>query len=214
MIARLRNYFITGIAVILPAALTILILRYLVLTINNRILNPILGLLEPSLRETEIIYLKYLIKGLVLVAVCGAVILIGFATKNIVIRRLISFGERLLYKIPLINKVYTSIREITNAFLTHGKRVFQRVVLVEYPRKGIYSIGFVTSESRGEIQAKVHERIINVFIPTTPNPTSGVLLMVPKESVLDLDMSVEDGIKLVISGGAITPPSRVKVQND
>lgn len=203
---KLRNSFITGIVVILPAIITILIIRYLFLTINNLILDPILGFFVAHLKGAGVIYFKYLIKGLIFVCVLGLIVLIGVATRSIILRRLFSFGERLLYKIPMVNKIYTSIREITHAFLASGKTVFQRVVLVEYPRKGVYSLGFVTSESQGEVQARTKEHLINVFIPTTPNPTSGVFLMVPEESAINLDMTVEEGLKLVISGGAITPP--------
>ena len=202
---KLRNSFVTGIVVILPAIITIIIIRYLFLTINNLILNPILGLFAPHIKGSGLIYFKYLIKGLIFVCVLGLIVLIGVATRSIILRRLFSFGERLLYKIPMVNKIYTSIREVTNAFLAHGKTVFQRVVLVEYPRKGIYSLGFVTSESRGEVQVRTKECLINVFVPTTPNPTSGVFFMVPEESAINLDMTVEGGLKLVISGGAITP---------
>lgn len=210
MIAKLRNYFITGVVVILPAALTVLILRYFFIKINSLLLDPILRLLGPYVPGAGMIYFKYLIKALILVAVVGGVVLIGMATRNILVKRSISFGERLLYRIPFVSKVYTAVREVTHAFLARDRRLFRRVALVEYPRKGVYSLGFVTSEGRGEVQAKTNQHVLNVFIPTTPNPTSGVLLMVPQQDVIDLDMSVEEGIKLVISGGGVTPPYEKK----
>lgn len=206
MWVKLRNNFFAGMAIILPAILTIFIIRGLFLMVNNRVIDPILKIVEPYLRGVGIIYFKYTVKVLILFGVISVIILIGLATKSIIISRLISFGERLLYRIPLLNKIYTSVRQITHAFLARGRGLFQRVVLVEYPRKGIYSLGFVTSDASGEVPSKTSQDLLNVFVPTTPNPTSGVILMVPKESVVELEMSVEDGLKLVISGGTVTPP--------
>ena len=116
--------------------------------------------------------------------------------------------EQLLFKVPMIGKIYTIIKQLSFAFLGQGKGLFERVVLIEYPRKGIYSVGLVTAKGKGEIQAKIPQGVLSVFVPTTPNPTSGVYLLVPEDEAIALDMSVEEGLKVVISGGTITPPFR------
>ncbi|MCK4423897.1 MAG: DUF502 domain-containing protein, partial [Candidatus Omnitrophica bacterium] len=135
----------------------------------------------------------------------GMVVVVGFMTRMIVVRKMISYGEDLLYRLPFVNKVYSTIRQISRAFLGSRKNVFQKAVMLEYPRKGIYSIGFLTGQSSGEIQVKIKSTVFNVFVPTTPNPTSGVFLIVPEKELIVLEMTVEEAIKLVISGGAVTP---------
>ena len=205
---KLRNNFITGIAVILPVIGTIFILRFIVIKTNNLVLNPALDFFRSYLPFTiGVVYLKYLIKGLILVAILLLIAVIGLATKNIIIRRFFSFWERILYRIPMVSKIYKAIRQISHVFLVRDKSLLQRVVLLEYPRRGVYSIGFVTLERYHQIESKVSKEIINVFVPTAPNPTSGVLLLAPREELIDLDMSIEEGLKLVISGGGVVPPA-------
>ena len=202
---KIRNNFFAGIAVALPLVITIFILRFIVIITNNLVLNPSLEFFKKHLPASGVIYLAYLIKGLVLLAILGLITLVGLATRNIIIRRFFSFWERLLYRIPVVNKVYLAIRQISNAFLVRDKSLLQRVVLLEYPRRGIYSIGFVTSEKYRQIQEKISKNIVNVFVPTAPNPTSGVLLLAPREELIDLDLSIEEGLKLVISVGSVVP---------
>jgi uncharacterized membrane protein len=202
MFARIRNNFIAGLAVILPAALTIIILQFLIIKINKLILDPIISIYSPYLGKPHLIYLT---KGLVLVLFIFLIALIGLATRIIVIRRLFGFGERLFFKIPMIGKIYVAIKQISYAFLGERRGIFKRVILLEYPRAGIYSLGFVTSKSKGEVQKKTKKEMVNVFIPTTPNPTSGMFLLIPEEEAISLDISVEDGLKLIISGGVVVP---------
>lgn len=133
-------------------------------------------------------------------------VLVGFLARRVVGKRVLRAGEGLIGQMPLLNKVYPFMKEISHTMLSGQKTMFQRVVLVEFPRSGVYAIGFVTSETGGEAQVKTKERVINVFVPTTPNPTSGFLMLVPQEQVMDLEMSVADGMKMVISGGAVVPP--------
>ena len=127
-------------------------------------------------------------------------------------RRLVAIGEAIIKHVPLLNKTYGFMKEISQTLLAGKQTMFQRVVLVEFPRPGIYSIGFVTSETRGEAQEKTKETVINVFVPTTPNPTSGFLILVPREQLIELDMTVAEGMKMVISGGAVVPPYTAKTQ--
>jgi len=107
----------------------------------------------------------------------------------------------------MISTVYKGLKEMSSAFLTDQKSIFKKVVLIEYPKDGVYAIGFVTSETRGEAQEKTKENVINVFVPTTPNPTSGMLVLVPQDDVISLNMSISDGMKMIISGGAVAPKS-------
>ncbi len=202
MFTRIRNNFIAGLAVILPVAVTVIILQFLIVRVNRLILDPIIRIYSPYLNKT---YLVYLTKGIVIVLSIFLVALIGLATRVIVLRRIFGIGEKLFFKIPMIGKIYVAIKQISAAFLGKRRGIFKRVILLEYPRKGIYSLGFVTSKARGEVQEKTKKQTLNVFVPTTPNPTSGVFLLVPEEEATALDISVEDGLKLIISGGVVVP---------
>ena len=130
--------------------------------------------------------------------------LIGFMTTNLIGKRLIDPGEKFISSIPLVKNVYAAVKQISDAMLSSKGKNFRRVVLIEYPRKGIYTLAFVTGVSRGEVQDKTKDNVINLFVPTTPNPTSGFYLMVPEADVINLDMSVEDAFKLLISGGMVS----------
>ena len=202
MLARFRNNFIVGLLVLLPAIVTALLLGWFIATVNSLFLEPVARLLRPYLPEA---YLQNVAKGVMLIIAILLIVAIGFVSKSLLGRRLINYIEWIFVKIPMINKVYSAIREITSAFSGTGKTMFSKVVMVEYPRKGMYAIGFITSEEMGEIQDKTKEHIYNVFIPTSPTPFSGMLVMVPKEDLTILDMSVEDGLKLIISGGTVVP---------
>lgn len=211
MFRKIRNYFITGLVVILPVILTFVILRFLVIKTNTLILEPITDILTknvtfslPSLYFLNI-EIEHLIKILVLIIILIFIVVIGLATKLFIIRKIFAGIEKLFLKVPMISKIYISIKQLSNAFLGQGRIIFEKVALVEYPRRGVYSIGFVTSKSRDEVQDKTRLNMMNVFIPTTPNPTSGVFLLVPEKELIYLDMSVEEALKLVVSVGKISP---------
>lgn len=125
-------------------------------------------------------------------------------------REVIKLGGHLLAKIPLINRIYIAIQQISNAFLSEKQEIFKKAVLIEYPCKGIYSIGFFTQDTKGEVQDRLNQDVVSGFLPTTPNATSGFLLFVPKTAVIELDMPIEEALKLVISGGAIVAASSFK----
>lgn len=206
MFNKIRNNFITGLAIIFPLAITIIIIRFLAIKINSYILNPLVGFLNlnPYLTEHSI----YIAKVLGFLIVILLISLVGWAASIIFLRRLFAFGERIFVRVPMIGKIYSVTKEIGSAFLGHGKAFFKKVVLIEYPRKGVYSIGFTTGEGKGEIKNTAGVELMNVFVPTTPNPTSGIFLLVPKDEVRVLDMSVEEGLKTVVSSGTITPSIR------
>ncbi len=203
MFAKFRNAFISGIAVILPIAITFIIFRFLFDNINDLILNPLIKSLRPYLADPHALYAA---KAGIFVLLIFAVCLIGWGANILVLRRFFGIWERIFLKIPMLGKIYNAVKQIGTAFLGQGKTIFKKVLLIEYPRKGVYSIGFVTGESQGEIQALTKQNVLNVFVPTTPNPTSGVFLLVPQHEVIYLKMTVEEGMKLVISGGAVSPP--------
>jgi uncharacterized membrane protein len=203
LLAKIRNNFIVGLLVLLPAVVTILLLRWFIATVNSLLLEPIASILRPYLPEA---YLKNVAKGVMLIIVILLIVVIGFISKSLLGRRLINYIERAFLKVPMINTIYGATKDVISAFSGTGKTtMFSKVVMVEYPRKGMYSIGFITSEGMGEVQEKTKENVMNVFIPTTPNPTTGMFVMVPKEDLTILDMKIEDGLKLILSGGAVTP---------
>lgn len=210
MLKSLRKNFITGVAVILPAVITIWLVKFIIDKTNNILLEPMVKFLHLYILDSAI--LENLAKVLIFVFLVVVISIIGFGTRILFLRRLFSFLEKNIHQLPMIGKIYGAIKEISHAFLGQSKGIFTRVVLVEFPRKGIYAIGFVTSEGKGEVQDKTIEKVINVFVPTTPNPTSGFLLLVPEGEMIKLDMSVEEGLKLVISGGMVPLPERVTIK--
>jgi len=133
---------------------------------------------------------------------------LGFFSRYVIGRLVINTVEKILSRLPFINTVYRWVKQIVDTFTQQQKTVFQEVVLIQYPRRGVWAVGFRTSETRAEIQAKTGLQLSNIFVPTTPNPTSGFLLLVPSDEVIPLEMSVSDGMKLIISGGAVAPPTR------
>src|SRR5271169_589633 len=159
-------------------------------------------MLPDSLRQQM---LTPLYRIIALVLFVAFTIFVGRITRLVVGKRIVSGTESLITHVPLLNKTYGFMKEISQTLLSGRKTMFQRVVLVEFPRTGVYSIGFVTSESGGEVQEKTSETVINVFVPTTPNPTSGFLILVPRGQLVDLTMTVAEGMKMVISGGAVVP---------
>ncbi len=192
LFAYLRRYLITGIVVTLPAFVTIWVLWNLFSFIDG-LPKKIPG--QPFAG----------IPGVGFVIFFVMIIFVGIFATNIIGKRLISFGEKIMARIPLANRIYKAVQQISTAFLGSQRSIFSQAVLVEYPRKGLYSLGFVTSEAEGEVQHKTENRLVCVFVPTTPNPTSGVLIFSPREHLIYLDMTTEDGLKLVISGGVVVP---------
>jgi uncharacterized membrane protein len=198
-----RNSFFAGLLVIMPLAGSILILLSLFTWVTDFML--------PDQLRRQMFTPLYRIAALLVFIIFTT--LVGWITRLVVGRRMIALGEAIIARVPLLNKTYIFIKEISHTLFSGRKTMFQRVVLVEYPRAGVYTIGFVTSDAIGETQAKTPEPVINVFFPTTPNPTSGWLALVPRSQVTELDMSVADGMRLIVSGGAVVPPFTPKPQS-
>lgn len=196
--AALKANLIAGLLVAAPLAATVFLLR-LILRWGDKIM-----LLVPEAYRPES-YLPFEIPGLGIFLLFALLFLLGILARNILGRTLVRLGERIMGAIPLVNKVYQSVKQLMETVLVGGGRDFKRVVLVEYPRRGIYALAYVTGRTYVEFSKKTGKNVINLFLPTTPNPTSGFYLIVPEEDVIELDISVEDSFKILISGGLINP---------
>ena len=200
MFHRLRTYFFTGIVIAAPLGITIFIAWKFIGLVDNWVTPLIPAAYNP---ET---YLPFDIPGLGLLIAIAVLTLIGALTASLAGRVLVRLGERLVARMPVIRAIYGALKQIFETVLAQSSKSFREVVLVEYPRRGIWAIAFVTGHTEGEVQHLAEDDLVNVFLPTTPNPTSGFLLFVPRSTLVTLNMTVEEGIKLVISGGIVTPP--------
>lgn len=198
----------TGLAIVLPGVLSIGVLLWFFGTVAN-FTDQLLFFLPRALTHRAggdgpvYWYWSLVALGLAVVLV-GAV---GWLARYYLGKRLIEWVDTVLLRIPLLNRIYGTIKQVNDAFSSTNKTSFRTVVLIEFPRAGMYSVGFLTSEQQGEIPTRLGEKTVCVFVPTTPNPTSGFLVLVPEEQVTKLEMSVADGIKYIISLGAIVPDS-------
>ncbi|MEQ9606704.1 MAG: DUF502 domain-containing protein [Kiloniellaceae bacterium] len=201
-ITRLRNYFFAGILVTAPIAITVWLAWEFVAFVDGRVTPYIPAQWNP---ET---YLPFSIPGLGVVIVVFGLIMIGFLTAGFVGRSLVAASERLLARMPVIRSLYSAVKQIFETVLKEQSRAFREVILFEYPRKNCWALGFITGPAEGGIQELTPDDTVNVFLPTTPNPTSGFLLFLPRRETQILSMTVEEGIKMVVSGGIVTPPDR------
>lgn len=197
--ARFRRYFLAGILVTSPILITVYVTWMIITFIDTQVA----GLLPESLDFTK--KLPHQIPGLGLIISIIVITFIGAITPGFLGRTLLKVGERILDNTPVVRSIYGAIKQIMETVMSTNSESFREVVLVEYPRKGIWVIGFVTGETKGEVQTLNKDTLINVFIPTTPNPTSGFLLFLPKKDLIYMNMKVEDAVKMVISGGIVTP---------
>ncbi|MGH7951104.1 MAG: DUF502 domain-containing protein [Limisphaerales bacterium] len=205
LFARWRSNFLTGLAVVLPAVISIAIIKWLFGTISS-ITNWLLFFLPKSVTHAnaaaDSIYWYWSLVALLIAVLLICVV--GRLTRNYFGRKMIEWLDAVMLRIPLFNKIYAAIKQVNDAF-TGNKNSFKTVVLVEFPRAGMYSVGFITSEQHAEMQQKTKQNVVCVFVPTTPNPTSGFLILVPADQVVRLDMSVSEGIKYIVSLGSISP---------
>ena len=191
---KIRNYFITGVVVLIPIGVTVYLTLFIV-TISSKIL-------PKEINPNN--YLPYNIPGVEIIISIILITLIGWLSLSFIGKKLLDFFNKVLKRIPILRTIYSAIGQMTEAFTnTDGER--KNVVLVEYPRKGSWAVGFATKENAGEISNKIKKNLVNVFVPTTPNPTSGFLLMFPKEDVIYLDLTFEQASKFIISAGTSNP---------
>lgn len=196
---KLRAYFFTGILVTAPVMITFYVAYKVIVFIDVSVNR----LLPPQFKPDN--FLPFTIPGLGIIILVVVLIFIGMFAAGFMGKFFLKLGEWLVYKMPLISSIYSVLKQIFETFLSNKSNAFKKVVLLEYPRKGIWILGFVSADTDGEVKELLKQKMVNIFIPTTPNPTSGFLIFVPKEDVVELDMSVEDGIKFVISGGIVAP---------
>ncbi len=197
---RMRAYFFAGILVIAPISIT-LYLAWLFIGFVDSKITPLI-----PLKYNPESYLPFALPGLGLLILVLGLMLTGALTASFMGRLWVRFSERALARMPVIRNIYSAVKQIFETVLADKSAAFREAVLVEYPRRGIWAIAFITGRTEGEVQNVTEEECINIFLPTTPNPTSGFLLFVPKKDLISLSMTVEEAIKMVISGGIITPP--------
>lgn len=199
--AKIRAYLFTGILVTAPVAITFYMAYKFIFWVDRLVGQ----MMPPKLQSYVNDILPFTVPGLGLIILIVALIVVGMFAAGFMGKFFMRLGEWIVYKLPLISSVYSLLKQVFETFLSTKTQAFNKVVLLEYPRKGIWILGLVSSETKGEVKKLLKEEMLNVFIPTTPNPTSGFLIFVPKSETIELDMTVEEGIKFIISGGLVEP---------
>lgn len=202
VLARLRTYFFAGVLVTAPIGITLYLVWLFVDFVDSQV-EPLI----PTRYNPET-YLPFSIPGLGLLVSVVVLVMIGAFTAGLLGRWVLGFFDRLMARMPVARNLHSALKQILETVLAQKSNAFRQVVLVEYPRRGIWAIGFITGDTVGEVQNLTADEMVNVFLPTTPNPTSGFLLFLPRGELYKLNMSVEEGIKMVVSGGIVTPPDR------
>lgn len=191
-----RRHFLTGLLVIVPLGLTFFVVSWIV-----GFMDRILGVLPSRFHPDT--YLPFPIPGLGVIFTLAIIQLVGLLSANLLGRRVVKTYEKVLDRIPVVRGVYLAVKQLLEQILSPNSDRFRRAVLVEYPRRGIYSIGFVTGLGAGTLQENTPEKVLNIFVPTTPNPTSGYYLLVPEDQAKPLDLTVEQAFKLIVSAGMV-----------
>lgn len=214
LFARLRASFLTGLVVIAPVGLTIWLIWSVVGWIDGFVLPLVPNTFKPDKLIQDLLGLErevqINIRGIGVVIFLLFTIIIGWMAKGLIGRSMIRFAEGLVERTPVVRSIYSGIKQISETVFAQSERSFEKACLIEYPRRGIWAIGFISTSTKGEIADRtgVEGGMVSVFVPTTPNPTSGFLLFFPKDDVIELDMTVEDSAKLVISAGLVYPNSK------
>jgi len=198
MFAKLRKYIITGLLIWVPLGITIFVIKLLV-----GLMDQTLVLLPPAWRPDAVF--GFNIPGLGIVISAMIIFITGFILTNLAGKQLINLWENFLDRIPLVRSIYSAVKQVMQTILSSDNNTFNEVLLIEYPRKGVWTIGFKTSDSPASFDAATGKDLITIFVPTTPNPTSGFILFVPKPDVIKMDIDVEDALKMVMSLGVVTP---------
>jgi uncharacterized membrane protein len=200
---RLRRYIVAGILVWLPIGVTIFMLRILVGLLDRTLV------LIPQKYQPEQ-FLGFAIPGLGIVLTIVVLLVTGVLAANIVGRSMVNLWESMLHRIPVVRSVYSAAKNFAEIVFSDSSQSFKKVLLIEYPRKGLYSLAFQTSSELGEVQGRTGEDVVCTFVPTTPNPTSGFIIIVPRRDVIELDMDIDEALKMVISLGVVVPTWREK----
>ena len=194
----MKRYLIAGLLVWVPLGVTVMVIKLLVGMMDRSLL-----LLPEPYRPDNL--LGFHIPGLGVVLTTIIVLVTGMVVANLFGRKLVKLWESALAQIPLVRTIYTGVKQVLETVFSSSDQSFRKVLLVEYPRPGLWTLAFQSSTTAGEAQTKTGRKVVNVFIPTTPNPTSGFFIMVPSDDVVELDMSVDEGLKMIISAGVVVP---------
>lgn len=200
--SKIKAYLFTGILVTAPVAMTFY-LAYKLIFWLDKLVNRVL---PPEFRPDN--YLPVTVPGLGIIILTLLLIFIGMFATGFLGKFFLKLGEWIVYKLPFISSIYSLFKQVFSTFLSNKNKAFNKVVMLEYPRKGLWILGLVSMDTEGEMKEKLPEPMLNVFIPTTPNPTSGFLIFVPKSEVIEMDISVEEAIKFIISGGIVNPEDK------
>jgi|TARA_B100001540_G_C15760648_1_gene621499 uncharacterized membrane protein len=198
LIAKLRNYFITGIVVLVPIGITLYLTKFII-TISSK-------LIPEEINPNN--YLPYSIPGLEILISIILITIVGSLSLSFIGKKILQLVNDLFKKIPILRSIYSAIGQMTESLAPKKGSKKRSVVLIEYPRKGAWAVGFATKDNKGEITKKTNKKLVNVFVPTTPNPTSGFLLMFPKDEIIYLDMTFEEASKFIVSAGTSNPTSK------
>jgi len=221
--ARLRASFLTGIVVIAPVGLTVWLIWTLVGWVDGFVLPFVPDIYQPEYlinrfvlgnsRPDDADWVHFNIRGVGVIVFLLFTLVVGWVAKGLIGRSLIRFGESLVDRMPVVRSIYSGVKQIAETVFAQTERSFEKACLIQYPRKGIWAIGFISTQAKGEVldKAEMSGDLLSVFVPTTPNPTSGFLLFFPRSDVIELDMSIEDAAKLVISAGLVYPGQNGKV---
>ena len=202
---RLRNYFISGLLFWIPLALSVIVIKFFLELVNN--------LIPQKYLPEAIFKLDTTIQGSGIILVLLVILITGVLVTNILGRKLVALWEKVLNKIPGFRNIYNVLKKVSDTVFNTSTESFRKAFLIQYPSKGIWVIAFQSGDYRGEAESIIGEEIMNLFVPTTPNPTSGFFVLIAKKDAFELDMSVEDAFKLVISAGVVTPKSvKIKVE--
>ena len=203
MIARLRGYFFAGLLAVAPIGITFWLCWILLKFVDTRVTPLIPQAYNPNTYINP--YFPHEIPGVGLIVFVIGLIIVGALTRIFLGRYMMRISENILNKMPVVRSIYSATKQIAETVLKRQSEAFRQVVLFEYPRRGSWAIGFLTGSTKGEVQSLTDDDVVNVFLPTTPNPTSGFLLFFPTKDIIELEMSVEDAAKLVISAGLVYP---------
>ena len=204
LLTQLRNYLISGLLFWIPLILTIIVIKFFLEFVD--------GLIPQEYLPEAVFNLETSIPGSGIILLLLIILITGILVTNILGRRLVALWERLLNRIPGFRNIYNILKKVSDTVLNTSSQSFKKAFLIQYPSKGIWVIAFQSGDYRGEAESIIGEEIINLFVPTTPNPTSGFFVLIPKKNAFELDISVEDAFKLVISAGVVTPDS-VKIKD-
>lgn len=203
--ARLRGNFLAGVVIVAPVILTAYLAWAIITFIDEQIVPWVPAVYQPKT------YLDVDIPGFGLFVFLVFTTVVGYFTRNLFGRQIVRIGESWVDRMPIVRTIYNALKQIAETILNQSQTSFRNACLIEYPRKGLWAIAFVSTDTRGEIPQKSGHEMTSVFLPTTPNPTSGFLLFVPRKDVIILDMTVEEAAKLVISAGLVTPPTKEEI---